>query len=363
MTDVIRVDPAALDRDALTPAAGRLRAGGLVAFPTETVYGLGAHALDRAAVRRVFEAKGRPSTDPLIVHVASVAAIEPLVTNMPDVARTLAARFWPGPLTLVLPRSPAVPDEVTAGLATVAIRVPAHPVAHALLELAAVPVAAPSANLFSRPSPTTAAHVLDDLSGRIDIVVDGGPTTHGIESTVVDLTSGTPAILRPGAITIEMLRQVVPDIAAGPAEAGHHEAGPTTAGHHGAMPSPGLLEKHYSPRAPMTLYEGPGAVAMIVADARMARNRGKRVGILAADEDRRKLAQAGGVEGGPPVKIVALGSAEDLEAVAAHLYAGLRELDAAGVDLILARAFPARGGLGVAIQDRLRRAAGNRIAT
>jgi L-threonylcarbamoyladenylate synthase len=360
MTDVIRVDPAAPDRALLVAAADRLRAGGLVAFPTETVYGLGAHALDRDAVRRVFAAKGRPPTDPLIVHIASTADLDALVASIPDVARQLAARFWPGPLTLVLPRSAAVPDEVTAGLPTVAVRVPAHPVAHGLLELARVPVAAPSANLFSRPSPTTAAHVLEDLNGRIDLVVDGGSTTHGIESTVLDLTGDTPVILRPGAVTLEMIRKVVPSVTASPAAAGPERS----AGDDGsAMPSPGMLTKHYSPRAPLTLYEGSNAVTGIVADARLARSRGQRVGIVAADEDRRKLGAAGGVEGGPALKIVALGPADELETVAAHLYAALRELDAAGVDLILARAFPARGGLGIAIQDRLRRAAGNRIAT
>jgi L-threonylcarbamoyladenylate synthase len=232
---------------------------------------------------------------------------------------------------------------------------PSHPVARLLLEIASIPVAAPSANLFSRPSPSRAEHVLEDLNGRIDIVVDGGPTLFGIESTVIDLTASSPTILRHGAVTLESLQTVIPDIT-------DRRASDSPAGG-AAMPSPGLLEKHYSPRAPLTLYEGGGAVDRIVADARLARNRGQRVGIIAADEDRRKLAAAGGVEGGPPLRIVALGSVEDIERVAARLYAGLRELDAAGVDIILARAFPARGGLSVAVQDRLRRAAGNRIAT
>jgi L-threonylcarbamoyladenylate synthase len=359
MTDVIRVDPAAPDRSALAPAAERLRDGGLVAFPTETVYGVGAHALNPAAVRRLFEAKGRPSTDPLIVHVASLEDVDRLVRAIPETARTLAARFWPGALTLIMQRAPIVPDEVTAGLDTVAVRMPSHPVARALLELAGVPVAAPSANLFSRPSPTRAAHVLEDLDGRIDVVVDGGMTDLGIESTVLDLMTEPPTILRPGAVTLEALRKALPGILVGeqlplPRRTGAEDT---------AMASPGMLDKHYSPRAPMTLYEGPGAVDAIVADARLARNRGRRVGIIAADEDRRKLGAAGGVEGGPPLRIVALGPAAEIEAVATRLYAGLRELDAAGVDLILARDFPSRGGLGVAVRDRLRRAAGNRIAT
>src|SRR3954466_12731832 len=356
MTDIIRVDPAALDMGALRPAAGRLRGGGGGASPTETVYGLGAHALDPAAVRRLFAAKGRPATDPLIVHVARLESVDELLRSCPDAARTLAARFWPGPLTLVLPRAAAVPGAVTAGLDTVAVRMPSHPVARALLELAGIPVAAPSANLFSRPSPTRAAHVLEDLNDRIDIVVDAGSTDVGIESTVVDVTGDTPTILRPGAVTLEMLRKVL-------AHTVLAERAATGADTSAAMRSPGLLAKHYSPRTPMTLYEGSGAVDAIVADARLARNRGQRIGILAADEERRKLAAAGGVEGGPPFKIVGIGAADEPELIAAKLYAALRELDAAGLDLILARSFPVRGGLGLAIQDRLRRAAGNRIAT
>src|SRR6185436_129592 len=170
------------------------------------VYGLGAHALDSAAVRRLFAAKGRPANDPLIVHVDDIDRMQALVRDVPDAARQLAARFWPGPLTLVLRRSEQVPDDVTAGLNTVAVRVPAHPVARALLIAAGVPVAAPSANLFSRPSPTRASHVMDDLAGRIDFVVDGGATQVGVESTVLDLSGAVPTILRPGAISLDMLR-------------------------------------------------------------------------------------------------------------------------------------------------------------
>jgi L-threonylcarbamoyladenylate synthase len=195
VTTVIRVDPEAPDPAALAPAAECLRRGGLVAFPTETVYGLGAHALDSAAVRRLFAAKGRPANDPLIVHVDDIDRMQALVRDVPDAARQLAARFWPGPLTLVLRRSEQVPDDVTAGLNTVAVRVPAHPVARALLIAAGVPVAAPSANLFSRPSPTRASHVMDDLAGRIDFVVDGGATQVGVESTVLDLSGEVPTIL------------------------------------------------------------------------------------------------------------------------------------------------------------------------
>jgi L-threonylcarbamoyladenylate synthase len=341
MTDVIRVEAERPDPVAIARAAECLRSGGLVAFPTETVYGLGVHALDRVAVRRLFDAKGRPANDPLIVHVGSPAQVSALVRHVPDSAHALASRFWPGPLTLVLLRSPLVPDEVTAGLDTVAVRVPAHPVARALLLAAGIPVAAPSANLFSRPSPTLAAHVFEDLDGRIDLIVDGGPTTVGVESTVLDLSGATPTVLRPGAITIEMLRDVLPRVG----------ARTLSQDDRAAMPSPGLLSKHYSPRAPLTLYEGePGAaLERLTHDAREALDTGARVGLILADEDIVDLRGA---------RIAHLGSAHDLGTVATRLYAALREMDTAGVDVILARGFPGESGLGVAIQDRLRRAAG-----
>lgn len=349
LTTIIRVDALNPDLSRIADAAARLRAGQLVAFPTETVYGLGVHALDAAAVRRVFEAKGRPATDPLIVHVSSLEAARSLTLALPAHAEALAARFWPGPLTLVLRRSSVVPDEVTAGLHTVAVRVPAHPVARALIAAARVPVAAPSANLFSRPSPTTAAHVLEDLDGRIDVVLDGGSTMVGVESTVLDLSAGTPAILRPGAVTLDMLRTVLPEV---------RGASPSFTSAHGAMPSPGLLEKHYSPRALVTVYEGGDAAAArrLGADALKSRASGVAVGILAAEEDLVDLP-----DGVPGIRVVNLGPAADAGTVAAGLYAALRELDAHGVDVILSRAFPADGGLGDAVADRLRRAAAGRV--
>lgn len=324
-------------------AAECLRAGGLVAFPTETVYGLGAHALDAGAVRRLFEAKGRPANDPLIVHVASADEVRGLIMRMPPNAEALAARFWPGPLTLVLQKSPRVPAEVTAGLDTVAIRMPAHPVARALLETAQIPVAAPSANLFSRPSPTRAAHVLQDLEGRIDLVIDGGPTMVGVESTVLDLTSDLPVVLRPGAVTLEMLREIVPEVR------GRVEGDPGKAG---AYPSPGLMSKHYSPRAPMTLFTGrrDAVVDALVKRARQAAADGRRVGVLVMREDVDGF-------GDFPVRLAEMGTSADLAAVASRLYAAMRELDAAGVDVIFARDIDSEDGLGQAIRDRLHRAA------
>jgi L-threonylcarbamoyladenylate synthase len=344
VTEVIRVDPEAPDPAALVPAAECLRRGGLVAFPTETVYGLGVHALDRSAVRRLFEAKGRPANDPLIVHVDDIDRMQPLVSEVPDTARPLAARFWPGPLTIVLRRSERVPDEVTAGLSTVAIRVPAHPVARALLMAAGIPVAAPSANLFSRPSPTRASHVMDDLAGRIDLVVDGGATQVGVESTVLDLSGEVPTILRPGAVSIDMLREILPRV----------ERRSTDSPSSGAMKSPGLLERHYSPRAPLTVYDGSDSVARLVRDACSVIASGQRLGIMAADEDRDALSIV--ERHGPLATIVALGSERDHVTVASRLYAAIRELDASGVDRILVRDFPGSDGLAVAVRDRLRRA-------
>ena len=326
----------------LTEAARLIRAGELVAFPTETVYGLGADATNERAVAKIFDAKGRPHFNPLISHVPDAAEAQQFV-EWSETADKLAAKFWPGPLTLVLLRSSRVPDEVTAGLNTVAIRVPAHPVARALLTAAGIPVAAPSANLFSRPSPTRASHVLDDLAGRIDLVVDGGATHVGVESTVLDLSGEVPTILRPGAVSIEMLRDVLPRV----------ERRASHAPSSGAMKSPGLLERHYSPRAPLTVYDGSDGVARLVRDACASMAGGQRLGIMAADEDRDALSDV--VRHGRAT-IVYLGSERDLATVASRLYALIRELDASGVDRILVRGFPGDDGLAVAVRDRLSRA-------
>jgi L-threonylcarbamoyladenylate synthase len=331
-TEVLVVDPVDPDPVAIARAAARIREGGLVAFPTETVYGLGAHALDAAAVARIFVAKERPANDPLIVHVARFEDVAPLVEQLPEQAHVLAARFWPGPLTLIMRRSRVVPDVVTAGLDTVAVRVPSHRVARALLEASGVPIAAPSANLFSRPSPTRAAHVLEDLDGRLDIVLDGGATTVGVESTVLDLSGPIPEVLRPGATSVEALREVIGDVRV-------RSAG-SVAGQPDAMRSPGLLVKHYSPRATLTLYEGVDQAAVVArmrADARAAEAAGQRVGILDFGND------------------------ADPGVIAEQLYSRLRQFDAEGMHVILARGVAATDGLGLAVRDRLRRAAAGRL--
>lgn len=343
-TEVLIVDPAIPDPAAIARAAAIVRAGGLVAFPTETVYGLGANALDAAAVRRVFEAKGRPAEDPLIVHLAAAEDLDRVAGEVPGLARRLAEAFWPGPLTLVLPKRPAVPAEVTAGLPTVAVRVPAHPVALALIRAADVPVAAPSANRFGRASPTSAQHVLDDLEGRVDLVLDAGPTAVGVESTVLDLTRDPPTILRPGGVAREAIERVAGRVAV--AELSLRDPA--------GAPSPGLLASHYAVTPELIVVECPTAVATTSALARIAelaraeRERGRRVGVILAEEDPVDLP--------PEVEARRIGSAEDLAAVARGLFAAMRELEALGVDVILARTFGAQG-LGLAIRDRLRRAA------
>lgn len=325
------------DTNAIAEAAQIIRAAGLVAFPTETVYGLGANALDVNAVGKIFTAKGRPAADPLIVHLSGLNQITRIVRSVSPAAQTLAEIFWPGPLTLILPKRPDVPDLVTSDLDTVAVRVPDHPVALALIQAAGLPIAAPSANRFGHTSPTTAQHVLHDLDGRIDLILDGGATSIGVESTVLDLSSNPPRILRPGGVTREMLESVI-----GPVTVLGQRKKPEK-----GLPSPGLLEKHYAPRAEMLLFSGDNARKTLVAYLTEQSAAGRKVGILAADEEAGELEKAGAV-------VYRLGP--DLNSIARRIYAGMRWLDRQGIDLILCRDFGA-GGLGLAIRDRLTRAA------
>lgn len=353
VTRVLTVDRQRPEGDRLREAAEALVAGRLVVFPTETVYGLGAHALDVAAVDGIFAAKGRPFTDPLIVHLASAADLPQVAADVSVPARALAARFWPGPLTLILPKHARVPDRVTAGRATVAVRVPAHPIAAALLAAAGVPVAAPSANRFSRPSPTTAAHVLADLDGRVDLVIDGGPTDIGVESTIVDCTMTPPVVRRAGGVPIEALRAVVPDVL----------SMETIAAVESAQLAPGQLLRHYAPQARLTVFDGglDAVAARIARDVRAHAAAGARVGVLAPDDVLTALAPsmaAGAAHG--RVIAASLGPRAMPEVAARVLFARLRELDAASVGVILA-AGPVRDGLGAAVWDRLRRAAEGRV--
>jgi L-threonylcarbamoyladenylate synthase len=329
---------------AIAEAAAILRGGGLVAFPTETVYGLGACGLDASAVARIFTAKGRPHSDPLILHVAAPEAVLPLVTRFPVDAALLADTFWPGPLALVLPRSALVPDLVTAGLDSVAVRMPDHPVALDLIRLAGCPLAAPSANLFGRTSPTTAHHVLQDLSGRIDAVLDGGPTRVGVESTVVDLRGEAPILLRPGGVAREALEAVLGrPVHLGAGGADGEGEGPR---------SPGNLPRHYSPQAPMILFAGtPEAVRGAIRNT--LERHPNPVGVIAYSEDVDDVRAAA-------VDLIDAGPRTDPETIATRLYAALRELDQRGVTLIVAATLPP-GGLADAINDRLIRAAAGNV--
>ncbi|MGO9324279.1 MAG: L-threonylcarbamoyladenylate synthase [Terracidiphilus sp.] len=328
--------------EALERAAEILRGGGLVALPTETVYGLGANALDRAAVERIFAAKSRPAWDPVIVHVAPGAMLDGLVEEIPDAARRLMEAFWPGPLTLLLKRTRAVPDAVTAGRPLVGVRMPSHPVALELIRRAGVPVAAPSANRFGHVSPTTAEHVLDDLDGRIDAVLDAGPTFRGVESTVLDPTTTPMVIYRPGAVTAEQIAEI-----AGPVE---HFKGrePLREEPREGMPSPGVGLKHYAPRARLVLVEARGEELGERMAAAASVELGERVGVMLPEGMRtpREIKAA---------QVYPWGNWDAPETLAHGLYAGLRALDAAGCTVILCP-LPAAEGIGVAIRDRLEKA-------
>jgi L-threonylcarbamoyladenylate synthase len=324
--------------------AALLRGGGLVAFPTETVYGLGASCFDQRAVARLFEAKERPRFDPLIVHLAEPSDVTRVARPLSDLAARLARRFWPGPLTLVLPKLEVVPDLVTAGLPTVAVRVPDHAMARELIRAAGVPVVAPSANRFGRVSPTTAPHVLEQLDGQIDMVLDGGPCRIGIESTVVQVSDGLVRLLRPGGTTLEQLEEEV-----GPVEL----SAPTNSAGHQGLPAPGMLPAHYAPRTRLLLLDSQAVgnqaataerLAARLSDASISRH---RVGLLS-------LRPVAGMERCAAREVLSVSG--DMRAAAAGFFAALRRLDAAGLDLIVAVPFP-EAGLGRALNDRLRRAA------
>ncbi len=328
--EVVPVDPLAPERDAIARAADVIRRGGLVALPTETVYGLGACALDAQAVARIFAAKGRPATNPLIVHVSSTADAKPLASDWPQLADQLAARFWPGPLTLVLPKAQCVPDIVTAGGSTVALRVPAHAIARALIDVSQTPLAAPSANPSGRISATRAEHVLRLLGDRVDLVLDGGPTPGGLESTVVDVTTDPPRLLRPGLIPQDELEDAI----GGPLSR-------SVASESEPLRSPGMLSRHYAPCVPLICDEAGGVA--LVAELKDA---GYQVGWIRF-EDR----------GAPFVSDVPLGlMSRDPVVYARNLFDTLHSLEEQGVDRIVV-AMPPDEPQWATIRDRLRRAA------
>jgi L-threonylcarbamoyladenylate synthase len=348
---------------AIAEAAALIRAGSLVAFPTETVYGLGANALDGSAVKRIFSAKQRPATDPLIVHLARLRELPRVVAEVPPVVEQLAAAFWPGPLTLILPRGAAVPAVVTAGRETVAVRIPHHPVAQSLINAAGLPIAAPSANRFGHTSPTTAVHVLADLDGRLDMVLDAGPTPLGLESTVLDMTAPVPTVLRPGGVSVAALQAVLGEVLLGERTSTPELATAPDAPAEGAR-SPGLLERHYAPAADLWLAVGEASAALtwLAQQIEESGASGQRVGALLCEEDiAALLAQSNAPDADALlVDIEPLGPAHDLLQMAHRLYAALRALDARHPDVILARDFGTEG-LALAIRDRLTRAASGRV--
>ncbi len=331
------LDPASLDPDVIADAAARLRIGELVSFPTETVYGLGANALDSAAVARIYAAKGRPAYNPLIVHVAHTDAARRVVTQWPDAAATLAAAFWPGPLTIVLPKSADVPDNVSAGLPCIGVRVPAHPVALALLRAARIPVAAPSANKSNQLSPTTAAHVMLGLADVDGVVLDGGPCAVGIESTVVDLSTPHPTLLRPGGVSVAALESVLGMALARPA--------PTLAAD-APRRSPGSLDRHYAPRARTRMVAAGDAVALATMVDSL-RSDGATIGVMIYSDF--------GLPFGRDVVVRTMPARA--EAYATLLFDTLHALDAAGVSAIVVESVPASASWD-AVRDRLRRATG-----
>ena len=346
-TLVFKVNPEKPENEAIRAAANIIKSGGLVAFPTETVYGLGADALNATAVLALFEAKKRPLDNPPIVHVGKIENVYKLVREIPPKADMLMRKFWPGPLTLIFRRSDVVPSVTVAGLDTVAIRMPRHNVALALLRECNCPIAAPSANLAGKPSPTSAEHVLEDLNGRIDAILDAGPTHIGVESTVLDLTVEPPQILRPGGTPYEDLKKILGNVELHPVAIADREVAIEKAR------SPGLKHKHYAPNAEVVLVEGDASkiVGRVKELVEFYKQENRRVGVLTTDENF-------GCYRADVVK--SLGSRKNLTVIANNLFRLLREFDSEKVDVIVAEGLPMEG-LGLAVMNRLRKAAGYKI--
>ena len=330
----------------ISEAASILRNGGLVAFPTETVYGLGANALDPSAIKKIYEAKGRPSDNPLIIHISSMSELLKVACEVLPMAYKLAEAFWPGPLTMILPKTHTVPCQTTGGLSSVAVRMPANLIAALLIKEAGVPIAAPSANSSGKPSTTDASHVEFDLNGKVDMILDGGSASLGIESTVIDLTVCPPCILRPGSVTIEMIQKVCPEAIANTHLSLKENEQPK---------SPGMKYTHYSPRAQVIVISGimEDTVAKINLLTSGYLQKRKKVGIMACDE-------TVGFYNASGAHIISVGNRERIETVAENLFKVLRDFDFYGVDVILAEGL-SKEGLGTSIMDRLVKASGNTV--
>lgn len=346
-TKIIRADREHPEDADLSEAIRLIRNGGLVAFPTETVYGLGGDAENPEASKKIYEAKGRPSDNPLIVHIWDFGQLEEIVSEVPEAARKLSDAFWPGPLTMILPKNGRIPLTTTGGLETVAIRMPSHPVARRFLKESNVKIAAPSANTSGRPSPTTAQHVAEDLSGKIDCIIDGGPVDIGLESTIVDLSEGVPTILRPGYINKEMLEKVVGEVRIDP---GILDA---NANKNIRPKAPGMRYKHYAPKGDLSIVEGPtedviATINQLVSEDEAA---GKKTGVIATEETKGRYHCE---------TILTIGSRKDEYSIAHNLYAVLREFDDLGIEKMYTESFETPE-IGQAIMNRLLKAAGHHV--
>ena len=345
-TEILKIEIENIDIKKIEYAAKVLQMGGVVAFPTETVYGLGANALDVKAVEKVFRAKGRPTDNPLILHITDQGSIDKLVLSIPSKAKTLMDKFWPGPLTILFEKSKLIPDIITAGLQTVGLRVPSHPIALALIQEAGIPIAAPSANTSGRPSPTAVSHVMDDLYGKVDIIIDGGCARVGVESTVLDMTIDPPMILRPGGISFEELTAVIGDVAMDKSLRNKNLEGL-------APRAPGMKYTHYSPKADIIVVEGEilKVVEKIKALAKGCKADNIAVGILSTE-------QTSAFYNGTPT--ISVGDRQNPRTIASNLFKALRDFDNIGVKLILAEAISDQG-IGLAIMNRLEKASGYNI--
>lgn len=344
-TRIIKINPLNPELDLIAEGARYIKRGKLVAFPTETVYGLGANGLDEEAVTNIFAAKGRPQDNPLILHVSKIDEINPLVRAIPKEAKILMEEFWPGPLTILFERSNLVPDIITAGLNTVAIRMPNHPVALELIEASGVPIAAPSANTSGKPSPTLAEHVIGDLYGKIDMILDGGATGVGLESTVLDLTGEVPTILRPGGITLEAIKCFVSNV--------ELDLSIISSNENIVPKSPGQKYRHYAPKAEIIVFSGKveNMVEAIKNKGKEYVKEGKLVGIMATDETKNMYGE--GV-------VISVGSRKRKGTIARNLFNTLRKFDDIGVDIILSEGIEI-GDIGTAIMNRLKKASGGNI--
>lgn len=344
-TKVLVINNENIDENKISEAANVLKKSGLVAFPTETVYGLGANGLDDEAAKKIFIAKGRPQDNPLILHVSSTEELESLVESIPDVARLCMEEFWPGPLTILFKKSRIISDIITAGLDTVAIRMPEHPIALSLIKAAGVPIAAPSANTSGRPSPTLAKHVIEDMDGRIDMIIDGGNSGIGLESTVLDLSGDIPMILRPGGITKEQLQKILPNVIVDFAIIKEDEK---------LVPkSPGQKYRHYAPKSEMLVYGGAlnNVVDIIVKNTNKEILENKKVGIMCTDETKDFYKEG---------LVYSMGSRDDENTIAHNLFKILRVFDEENVDVIFAEEVQ-NSNLGMAIMNRMMKAAGGKI--